>query len=298
MYYIGIDGGGTKTAFGLFDENGRCLKKVELSTCHFLQVGYEGCAKVLKQGVTQLQKDGDIQKENLAIGIGIAGYGADQNVRQKLDNAIAQELRGYHYVLTSDMHIALIGALNAQDGIVVVAGTGTIAMAQVKGEIMRCGGWGYQLGDEGSAYWIGKQLLQEFCWQADHRHLKDEVYTSVQDYFQLENPYQIISILNQFENKRTEIAKLALLCDELSQQGNRRCCDILQRAGEEVAQLVITLSNHFEGQPVVSYYGGVFQNNIFKEAFSDAVHHMQLIEPIHDALRGAYLYVSEHNKNG
>ncbi|MFR1294306.1 MAG: hypothetical protein ACLSBH_02020 [Coprobacillus cateniformis] len=49
MYYIGIDGGGTKTAFGLFDDYGKCLYQVDYPTCHFLQVGFDGCAKLLKK---------------------------------------------------------------------------------------------------------------------------------------------------------------------------------------------------------------------------------------------------------
>ena len=86
MLYIGIDGGGTKTAFGLFDTHGKLLDKIELPTCHFLQVGYDRCAQCLKDGIYQL-----IDKHELScheLNIGIAGYGSDQqvpNCKQKLE---------------------------------------------------------------------------------------------------------------------------------------------------------------------------------------------------------------------
>ena len=64
--------------------------------------------------------------------------------------------------LKSDVQIAIEGALDGQDGIVVIAGTGSIALSLKEGMLQRCGGWGYQLGDEGSAYWIAKKMLNAF----------------------------------------------------------------------------------------------------------------------------------------
>lgn len=290
MYYIGIDGGGTKTAFGLFDEQGNCLKQMELPTCHFLQVGFDGCAKCLRIGVETILKEYCLKSDEVKIGIGIAGYGSDAHIRHELERHIHNELIDYVYALTNDMHVALIGAFNGQDGIAVVAGTGAIAMAQVGKELMRCGGWGYQLGDEGSAYWIGKQLLKCFCEQADGRQEKDNLYSTVMDYFHIENPYEIIAVINQFENERTEVAQLSKLCAKLSND-NLQCRRIFEEAGQHIAKLVKGLRGNFEQVPFVTYYGGVFQNEIFKNSFLKALEGYRIIEPQNNALVGAYQYI-------
>lgn len=290
MYYIGIDGGGTKTAFGLFDEQGKCLKEIEMPTCHFLQVGFDGCAQCLGNGVQTLVDEFQLKRDQVKIGIGIAGYGSDENIRHQLEECIESSLVGYEYVLTNDMHIALIGALNGRDGIAVVAGTGAIAMAQAHGQLMRCGGWGYQLGDEGSAYWIGKQLLKCFCEEADGRQERDNIYSSIMNYYGMENPYQVISVMNNFENQRTEVAKLSKLCAELSVD-NVKCQDIFKEAGEHIALLVKGLKTNFDDEPLVTYYGGVFHNSLFKESFFNALSGYHIIEPQNNALTGAYQFI-------
>ncbi|MFR7591646.1 MAG: N-acetylglucosamine kinase [Longibaculum sp.] len=290
MYYIGIDGGGTKSAFGLFDEYGNCLYQVEYPTCHFLQVGFDGCAQILKQGIENIQNHYPECFDNMMIGIGIAGYGNDQDIRHQLEIHIEKELKDYHYVLTNDMHIALIGALDGQDGIAVIAGTGSIAMAKVGLQTYRCGGWGYQLGDEGSAYWIGKQLLSEFCKQVDHRHLRDEIYEYIINDFGLKNPYEIITVIHQMNNERTEIAKLAKICGDFAEKGHPFCQDILKQAGIHISELVKGLLPYIDNEKRVTYYGGVFHNDIFKQAFCSQLSDCQLIEPIHNALVGAYMF--------
>lgn len=293
MYYIGIDGGGTKTAFGLFDEDGHIIDELEQSTCHFLQVGFEGCAKCLYEGIESLILSHRLSKEDVYIGIGIAGYGNDENIRRQLEKHIAAVLPNYHYALTNDMHVAMIGALNGSDGIAVVAGTGAIAMAQVHQQIIRSGGWGYQLGDEGSAYWIGKELLKYFTYQADGRYPKDDIYTQIMEHFQMNNPYQIISIMNQFENQRTEVAALAKVCAQLADH-HSVCQTILKSAGKHVSDLVISLQNHFTNKPLVTYYGGVFQNPIFKKSFMQSLNDCIVIEPRHNAVVGAYYFAKQN----
>lgn len=293
MYYIGVDGGGTKTAFGLFDDKGECLYQVEYPTCHFLQVGFVGCAKLLKEGIDNIVNCYPECIYDLMIGIGIAGYGNDLTIRKQLEEHIKNQLQGYRYVLTNDMHIALIGALDGQDGIAVVAGTGSIAMAQVDSQIYRCGGWGYQLGDEGSAYWIGKQLLYEFCRQADHRHLRDEIYDDLRDYFAIENPYELISVIHDMEDERTEIAKLAKMCSDFADNEHQICQDILKQAGYHISQLVQGLLFRFEEEKRVTYYGGVFHNSIFKQSFCSQLSDCQIVEPIHNALIGAYMFAKK-----
>ena len=56
MYYIGVDGGGTKTQFVLFDEQGQALASYQKESCHYAQVGYDGLKDIIKSGIKQLRK--------------------------------------------------------------------------------------------------------------------------------------------------------------------------------------------------------------------------------------------------
>ena len=289
MYYIGIDGGGTKTAFGLFKED-ELVDRVELSTCHFLQVGYEAMAKCLKEGIDILVDKHHLHDSSIQIGIGMAGYGNDEHIRNTIKKHIDLYLSHYEYVITSDIHIALLAGLNGHEGILAIGGTGSIAMAEVNGELIRCGGWGYQLGDEGSAYWIGKQLLKVFTKQADGRLPKDEIYDEFMNYYHIDNPYEIIRIVNNFDNHRTSIADMSLLCSKLS-DSNITCQNILKEAAYELSLLVKRLILCYDDKPLITYHGGLFHNAIYKDTFIESLSDYHVVEPNKHALYGAYYYI-------
>ncbi len=292
MYIIGIDGGGTKTTFGLFDDT-KLIDVIEKGTCHFLQVGYDGCAQVIKEGVDELIKKHCIH--DALISIGIAGYGSDVTIRNSIENAIKDQLKDYDYHITSDVHIALLGALDGQEGIMVIAGTGSIAMALSNGELYRSGGWGYQLGDEGSGYWIGKELLRVFTHQADGRMKKDEIYDAIMEYFNLDQPYQIIAKISGLENQRSEIASLAKLCAKLS-LNNEMCKKIIKEAAYHASTVAKALVCHYESQPVITYYGGVFKNELFEETFISSLKDYKVIKPKQSPIYGAYYLSKQKSK--
>lgn len=287
MYYIGIDAGGTKTAFGLFDQD-KLLETLKMPTCHFNQVGFEKGAKILRAGVERLVDEYGIDVAQLKIAIGLAGYGKDLKINQKIEESLAEQLHIYDYTLTSDIHIALIGSLDNQDGIVVIAGTGTIAMALNNGNISRCGGWGYQIGDEGSAYWIGQQALGIFTKMADGRLNKTDLYDAIRKELNLDDDYGLISYISGLENKRTSMAALAKTVSELAERNDPHALGILEQAAQEVGMLVKTLAAQFPGKPIISYYGGVFGSEEFKKYFYQNLEEFDIRPstktPVHGAL--------------
>lgn len=292
MYYIGIDGGGTKTIFGLFHED-KMIDSVELSTCHFAQVGYDGCAKVLKKGIDQLLLTNQLTNSQVIIGAGIGGYGNDKKIRQNIEMAMDKYMPNYKIYLTNDIHIAVLGTLNGEDGITIIAGTGSIAMAKVGNKIERIGGWGYQLGDEGSAYWVGKQMLSFFTKQADGRMDKTPIYQTVKEFFHLEDDYDIIGMINNHKNPRTKIAELSKICDDLANKGDFVCKDIFDKAAYEISLFVEGLKKYYDTKPNVSYYGSVCKSRTFLQSLEKHLHNVHFTAPKKDALYGAYLYAKE-----
>lgn len=164
MLYIGIDGGGTKTKMVLFDENGSRLKELILPTVHVLTQPQDQSIEILRDGVNQLDPD-----HTAIIGAGLAGYGQQKELRDKIEYICKEAFEDRTFVVESDVRIAIEGALDGHDGIVVIAGTGSIALSLKNNKLTRCGGWGYQLGDEGSAYWIAKKMFNIFCKEIDGR---------------------------------------------------------------------------------------------------------------------------------
>ena len=156
-YFIGIDGGGTKTAFACMDEQ-QVLYTCTYPTCHVLQVEQETAIEILHKGLLDIQQHvPSVTAHNTVICAGLAGYGNNQVLRHKIEDICQKSFEGFTYHIVSDADIALHGAFLGNDGILLIAGTGSIGLARVKDQRYRCGGWGGLLGDEGSAYWIASR---------------------------------------------------------------------------------------------------------------------------------------------
>ena len=290
-YYIGIDGGGTKTLFGLYDQDGNLLKTHTEGTTHYVQVGYDGVTEILQRGIAVLTEG---IEGIVPVGLGLAGYGREMTVRQNLEAAVKKAIGHNQYVLKNDAQIALNGALNGQDGILVIAGTGSIAMSRFDGQDDRCGGWGFSVGDEGSAYWIGKKVLAEFSKQSDGRHKKTALYDLVRETTQIKDDADIITYVNKtLGNKREEIAKLALICAKGASVNDEACLDIYKEVASEISDMINVLARKSQKEKVmVSYTGGVWKGrNYMDETFKQCLDaNVEIIEPIQGPIYGAYLY--------
>lgn len=288
MLYIGIDGGGTKTKMALFDDAGRKLKEIIKPSVHVLTQPREICIQILKDGVMEL--DANFQAKVIA---GLAGYGEQKEVRNKIATICREAFGNREFSLYSDVRIAITGALGGGDGIVVVAGTGSIALSSKNNHITRCGGWGYQLGDEGSAYWIAKRMLALYCQQVDGRLEKTQLYYLIKEKCKLENDYDIITFINKLNHDRTSIASLAKLNGIAAKDNDKYALQIYKEAAYEIAVLIKTLAKNFTSPFKVSYIGGVFEygEDYVLKPLNNYLQPLscQLVAPLYSLEYGAYL---------
>lgn len=286
---IGMDAGGTHTKASLFHEEGSVIDTIVIESRHPLQYGYDTCAQNLASLVVQLCDKNDVDLCAVSAGIGLAGYGQDTFICTQINRAFRATMP-CAYSLVSDVKIALHGALHGEDGIVVIAGTGSIACAKKGNCTYRAGGYGYQIGDEGSAYWIGKKLLEIFSKQCDGRLAKTRLYDTVCKTLNLQEAYEIISYV-ELHSTRKDIAGLATIVYQLAKQCDKHALAIYEEAGKELASLVNTLYTYCGKGVQVSYIGGVFQSKQYiLEPFKKySKHDIQLIEPIYPPEKGAYL---------
>ncbi|MDU2107987.1 MAG: BadF/BadG/BcrA/BcrD ATPase family protein [Clostridium sp.] len=281
MYYIGVDAGGTKTLFSLFNHEGNVLYKVVLGTCHFMQVGYEGLYSVIKEGINNILENSpvEIEKKDLIVSLGLAGYGKNPEIRENIESSVAKACSGIKYLLHNDVEIAMKGALGGKDGIVVIAGTGSIAFSINEGKTKRAGGWGF---------------INAFSKEADGRLPKGELYNIVMKECGFGDPYELISYVNEkLKFKREEIAKFSLTCSKAAEKNDEVAISIFNDAGKEIAELINLLLIDFKEDNVpVSYIGGVFKSEeLIKTPIMKYMNKKgRLKTPLYTPEYGAYLY--------
>ncbi len=307
MAYLGVDGGGTKTAFMLIDQTGEVLAYDIKGGSNYLQIGKEVIKDVLSEGILAVSKQAgiNINQINFAF-LGIPCYGEDKEGDQLIEETVAGILLGDNYVIGNDVEAGWAGSLACKPGINIVAGTGSIGYGKdQQGKSERCGGWGCFLGDEGSAYWLGKKLIKLFTKEADGRLEKTLVYQIIRDEYELQNDFDFISLIyDRLECKREKIAALAPLLSQAARKADKFAVSIFDEAAKELSLMVKFLikSLDFPTDQVipVSYSGGVFKaGELILSPLSKhlSLEPVKLVTPLMQPVTGAALYALDLSGN-
>ena len=285
-YYIGIDGGGTKTKFDLFDSDKNSIASITMATIHPAQISFKEAVSVLNTAKEKLLANINDSDYVLKVGAGLGGYGINADYRKKLEDefgAVFDEFKLY-----SDAYAAMLGALAGEDGILMIAGTGSIALAKVGDETFRCGGFGYRYGDEGSAYSIGKALISRALKEADGRLDKSVISDIVEDYFDNIS----FNMIATSDFSRDKIAGLAAVASKYV-ENSESVRDIFLAAAKEISLHIKAIGKNFEsGKRIkLSYIGGVFRSEYIIECIKEMNQGIELIAPIYPPEKGSILQV-------
>ena len=154
MIFLGIDGGGSKTAFVLEDENNKILGRIETGPSNWLSAGKEEAGRNIAAGIRQLNSFPDV------VGCGFAGAGRPDSI-QFFKESLSALLPKAQIFVETDAFVSYVGAIGLEPGMLLIAGTGSIAIGRrPDGSMVRVGGWGPIFGDEGSGFWIGREAIQ------------------------------------------------------------------------------------------------------------------------------------------
>lgn len=285
-YYIGIDGGGTKTKFDLFDSDKNSIASITMPTIHPAQASFKEAVSVLTDAKEKLLEKINDSDYILKVGAGLGGYGINADYRKKLEDefsAVFDEFKLY-----SDAYAAMLGALAGEDGILMIAGTGSIALAKRGDETFRCGGFGYRYGDEGSAYSIGKALISMALKEADGRLDKSIISDLVADYFDNIG----INMIATSDFSRDKIAGLAADASKYVDI-SESVRDIFFAAANEISLHIKAIGKNFEsGKRIrLSYIGGVFKSEYILECIREMNQGIELVAPIYPPEKGSILQV-------
>ena len=285
-YYIGIDGGGTKTKFDLFDSDKNSIASITTPTIHPAQASFKEAVSVLTDAKEKLLANINDSDYVLKVGAGLGGYGINADYRKKLEDEFSTVFE--EFKLYSDAYAAMLGALAGEDGILMIAGTGSIALAKVGDETFRCGGFGYRYGDEGSAYSIGKALISRALKEADGRLDKSIISDLVADYFD----YIGFNMIATSDFSRDKIAGLAAVASKYV-ENSESVRDIFLAAAKEISLHIKAIGKKFEtGKKIkVSYIGGVFKSEYIIECIREMNRGIELVAPIYPPEKGSILQV-------
>ena len=165
-YYLGIDGGGTKTTCAVGDDV-HLLATAVSGPSNIVRVGESRARESLQQAVRRACAAAGITPQRVATTC-VGGSGAAHPALAAVVRDCLSEILSSPIDVVGDMQIALEAAFDTGPGVIVVAGTGSIAYGRdQQGRTVRAGGWGFAIGDEGSAQWIGRSAVNSLLRASD-----------------------------------------------------------------------------------------------------------------------------------
>ncbi|GAA3635026.1 BadF/BadG/BcrA/BcrD ATPase family protein [Kineosporia mesophila] len=300
--FLGIDGGGTKTALCLADEEGTVLAGSRIGSVY--SVGPDRLthmATVLHEGVTDICRSAGLSPQEITFAfLGLPGFGEDKADVPIIEGLPRSVLGHDRYRCDNDTVCGWAGSLAGADGINVISGTGSITYGRRGGQGVRVGGWGEVFGDEGSGYWLGVHALRIFSQMSDGRAEPGPLLPILREHLGLDDDLDLVGlVINEWNADRTRIASLSRPLVEAARAGDQSARALIAEAGTELARLVRTTARRLgfdAGEPFpVSHSGGVLGVPEVYEAFARELEPVgcELKTPILSPVLGAVLHAAQ-----
>lgn len=237
-YVLGVDGGGTKTNVSVADLSGTVFYTFTTGAININGESTENVRNNLRQiFVQEVSAFGGVQGCR-SVCIGAAGI---SNVEAGifLENTVREAGYTGKLHITGDYQTALYGALGSSNGILLIAGTGSICYGKnTAGEEHRTGGFGYLIDDEGSGYAIGRDILTAVVRAHDGREEKTLLTPMVFEQLGVKTMGEVISFVYHKNTNKRDIAALATHIAEVCAAGDNAACRIVEKCCDELAALV------------------------------------------------------------
>ncbi|HYC93957.1 MAG TPA: BadF/BadG/BcrA/BcrD ATPase family protein [Thermoanaerobaculia bacterium] len=261
-YFIGVDGGASKTAATVVDEQGKQLGSGLAGASNHLRVGIEEATRNVERAVNMALVEAGIAIKDVEYAYcGIAG--SDHPIhREKVIEALRVFFPRGNFIVDTDARIALTGAVGFEAGIVVISGTGSVAFGRNSmGAEGRAGGWGPTLGDEGSGFWIAREGLSAIVRAHDGRGYATRMTDLLCNEYEMCRPEDLPHFVYATETHVDDIARYGKLVIESAEAGDDVARDILARGGAELAECVLAIARKLhmtDTEFPVAYVGGAF----------------------------------------
>ena len=272
-YFLGIDGGGTHTTAWLADENLSVLARVQAGPSNPVKVGLASAQRELSRAYRNAIRQARVRPAKLdGVCAGLAG-GDSAPVQRSMLRWMRKAIPARAHLMTTDAAVTLAAALGISQGIIVIAGTGSIAFGRDRrGGILRVGGWGSQFDDAGSGYDMGRKAIAAALRAHDGRGKTTSLTQALCRELHLGKITEAVPIQLTPQN----IAALFSLVQQEAQAGDAMARRLCLEAADDLAELATTIITRLGWKRrVVSVVcsGGVFRSSdLIRRAFARRVH--------------------------
>jgi len=238
---VGIDGGGTRTRIVLADAHGTVLAKAE-GPGTALRPGEESvAADIIKSLIAEVLVSAERGETRPAVCVvGVAGAGQER-AAQALWAALASRRLADDVSVQADATIAMDDAFGESAGVLLIAGTGSVAYSRAPdGRLERCGGWGPNIGDEGSGAWLGRRALSVVTASHDGREPETALTGALLTALELESLEALIPWAA--ESSPATLAAIAPVVCQVASTGDLRANALVSLCVEELVLHVRTLA--------------------------------------------------------
>lgn len=291
-FYLGIDGGASKTSCIVGDET-TVLGSGVAGPSNLIRVSEERAADAFAAAIRQACTTANVNPQQItATCVGVAGAGRpeiSETVRRLVSGAVSG-----HTEVVGDMRIALQAAFGEGPGVVVIAGTGSIAYGRNElGETARAGGWGFAASDEGSGYWIGRRAVSAIMRAHDEQE-STSLAAPVMQALSASSWDELVLAVNA--SPQPDFSTVFPAVVSAAESGDSLAREVLSDAGRELANLAsVAIRRLFRdsGGVLVAMSGGVFRNsalvrqsfyNQLRSEYPNAALNATVIDPVRGAL--------------
>ena len=282
-YYLGIDGGQSHTTALIADADGVILGRGLSGPSNHTREsgGRERLERAVSESVSDALRAAGLMDRG-AIG-DFYFHSAHLAMTGEPEDKIAiveQILSAENLVVGHDAPGALSGALAGEDGIIVLAGTGSVAygemqISKISRREVRVGGNGYIFGDEGSGFWMGKESLRLAIYGEDRGLFEDETFKSaLLTYFKRDQLKNIAEDFYAGIISREQLASFSSRIDRLARQGDEIAIGLLNQSATDLAELAEATALQLgatKKRIQISYGGGVFLSKFLLKQFKALV---------------------------
>jgi len=268
--YLGIDAGGTKTDCAV-SNGAELLGQATGASCKLARVGKERGRENLQAVIRQATQAAGVEASTIQhVCIGMSGASLAEAV-QWAQQTIRELIPDSTIYVAGDHVIAHRAAFGTSPGVLVISGTGSIAFGRNQaGETARAGGWGPNVSDEGSAFWVGREAVTAALHAFDFGNANGLLATIAECWKVA--PEEVIRMANASEPRFPELAGPVV---NAAEQGDDTARAIMERAGQALAGLASAVIKRLwpsGGVVPVALAGGVLQGSpLVRQAFRDAM---------------------------
>ena len=262
-YFLGFDGGATKTSGALIDSEGNVLAEAIGGPSNFQIIGIPQASRSIMDVARKMLRPTNLDLSNIVgIFMGLTGAGREsEQVRMK--SGFEEYLRNNDLLVPSirvdtDALVALEGAFPGKAGMILISGTGSILLAKDDtGRVERVGGWGRYVGDAGSGYAIGRAGLIAYVMECDGRGKTTKITRFVNNRFGIDSPQSLVLKIYQ---ENFDIASVARPVLDAAEEGDEVATGILDRAANDLLSHIQSAIKKIGSATPVAFMGSVLSH--------------------------------------